>query len=76
MAVTIGARDGKIDAGTPVKLFEANFRTEGYQGTGVGGLFDANADGSRFLLNVLTGPASIQPSITVTTHWTRALPSR
>jgi Tol biopolymer transport system component len=65
MAVSISGTDGHLTTGVPVTLFHLNAPL----GAGLFGRdYEVSADGQRFLVNELVGPAS-EPSLTVVVNW-------
>ena len=62
-----------FESGTPIRLFEARMRTEGYESYASGCSYDLLPDGSRFLLNLIVGNAPGPTNITITTNWTDSL---
>jgi hypothetical protein len=65
MAVNISGGDGHLMTGVPSTLFHLNVPS-------IGGFFgqdyDVSADGQRFLVNEVVGPAS-EPGLTVVVNW-------
>jgi hypothetical protein len=61
MAVSIAHRDGDIDVGAPMPLFEA-------RPVGPRSFYDVSPDGQSFLVNVLTGEG-LSSSITLVQNW-------
>jgi serine/threonine protein kinase len=65
MAVSIRGTDGHLTTGVPSPLFHLNVPLNlGFFGQD----YDVSADGQRFLVNEIAGPAS-DPSLTVVVNW-------
>jgi Tol biopolymer transport system component len=73
MAAAVNGQGSVFQSGTVARLFEANFRTESYQGYGPGSVYDVAPDGQRFLINVVATAEPAQAPITIVTQWTSLL---
>ena len=73
MAAAVNGQGSVFQAGTATRLFDANFRTENYQGYGTGSLYDVAPDGQRFLINIVAAAESAQTPLTIVTNWTSLL---